>query len=86
MTTTTIMTMMMIKCCSYFGILVSASFWFCVTAQPSAVRSAGDQGEEFAPVNADDMQYTDARSYIMVEICLHRPLVHKRDAEELAKR
>ena len=46
----------------------------------------GEQGEEFAPVHAEDMQYNDAKSYIMLEICLHLPLVHKRDTEELAKR
>ena len=54
--------------------------------QPVATKVTSDQGEEFAPVHADDVQYSDAKSYIMLEICLHRPLVHKRDTEELAKR
>ena len=51
----------------------------------SAVKVSGE-GDEFAPVHADDMQYTDAKSYVMLEMCLHRPLVHKRDTEELAQR
>jgi hypothetical protein len=35
--------------------------------------------------NADDMQYSEAKSYVMLEICLDRPLVRKRQPEELAK-
>jgi len=50
------------------------------------MKVAAEQGEEFAPVHAEDMQYNDATSYVMLEICLHRPLVHKRDTEELALR
>ena len=62
--------------------------WFCelctqVSGSKSNVEPAGD---EFAPVHAEDMQYTDAKSYIMLEICLHRPLIHKKDTQELAKR
>jgi len=49
-------------------------------------KAAGEQAEEFAAVHPDDMQYNDAKTYIMLEICLHRPLVHKRDTEELTKR
>jgi tetratricopeptide (TPR) repeat protein len=42
---------------------------------------------DFEPtaVNSDDLQYTDAKSYIMLEICLHQPLVPKREAAELAR-
>ena len=51
----------------------------------SAIKVSGE-GDEFAPVHADDMLYNDAKTYVMVEMCLDRPLVHKRDTEELAKR
>ncbi|XP_059148313.1 cilia- and flagella-associated protein 70-like isoform X2 [Physella acuta] len=37
-------------------------------------------------VNIEGQQYVDARSYIMVEICLDKPLVPKRPPEQLAKR
>ena len=51
-----------------------------------SAEGTGGEPAEYAPVHADDMQYTDAKSYVMVEMCLHRPLVHKRDTEELATR
>lgn len=41
---------------------------------------------EGAPVNAEGMQYVEAKSYMMIEICLNRPLVPKRTTEQLAKR
>ena len=47
---------------------------------------AASDGEAQAPVNAEGQQYTDARSYVMIEINLQRPLVAKRKPEELAKR
>jgi len=37
-------------------------------------------------VNAEGQQYTDAKSYIMLEFTLQRPLVPKRQPEELAQR
>jgi len=54
--------------------------------KPSVTKATVEQGEEFASVHTEDLQYNDAKSYIMLEVCLHRPLVHKRDTEELAKR
>ncbi|RUS91269.1 hypothetical protein EGW08_000981 [Elysia chlorotica] len=46
----------------------------------------GSEAEGQAPVNVEGQQYTEARSYIMVEICLDKPLVPKRPPEALAKR
>ncbi|XP_046721864.1 cilia- and flagella-associated protein 70 isoform X1 [Silurus meridionalis] len=37
-------------------------------------------------VNADSQMYADSRSYIIIEIALEKPLVAKRQREELAKR
>jgi len=55
--------------------------------QGSTTKASVEQGgDEFAPVHAEDLQYTDAKTYIMLEICLHQPLIRKRDTEELAKR
>ncbi|KAK7502734.1 hypothetical protein BaRGS_00005984 [Batillaria attramentaria] len=39
-----------------------------------------------APVNVEGQQYADAKSYIMIDITLSRPLVPKRPPEELARR
>ncbi|KAM4620358.1 cilia- and flagella-associated protein 70 [Polymixia lowei] len=38
------------------------------------------------PVNAEGQMYVDARTYIIIEISLEKPLVPKRPPEELAKR
>ncbi|KAK3801767.1 hypothetical protein RRG08_048354 [Elysia crispata] len=46
----------------------------------------GSEVEGQAPVNVEGQQYTEARSYVMVEICLDKPLVPKRPPEALAKR
>jgi len=54
--------------------------------QQSSVLKVSTEGEEYASVHAEDMQYNDAKSYVMLEICLRQPLVRKRDTEELAKR
>ena len=37
-------------------------------------------------MNVEGQQYVDARSYIMIEVSLSRPLIPKRPAEELARR
>ena len=47
---------------------------------------SGSDGEGQAPVNVEGLQYVEAKSYICLEICLHRPLVPKRPPEELARR
>ncbi|XP_035827894.1 cilia- and flagella-associated protein 70 isoform X2 [Aplysia californica] len=46
----------------------------------------GSEAEGQAPVNIEGQQYTEARSYIMMEICLDKPLVPKRPPEALARR
>ncbi|KAL8611122.1 hypothetical protein ACOMHN_064412 [Nucella lapillus] len=48
-----------------------------------------DMGSEVdgqAPINVEGQQYADARSYLMIDITLTRPLVPKRPPEELARR
>ncbi|KAK7103906.1 hypothetical protein V1264_018705 [Littorina saxatilis] len=48
-----------------------------------------DTGSEIdgqVPVNVEGQQYADSKSYIMIDICLTRPLVPKRPPEELARR
>ena len=47
---------------------------------------AASDSDGNAPVNAEGQQYTDNKSYVMIEITLQRPLVAKRKPEELAKR
>ncbi|KAL3873547.1 hypothetical protein ACJMK2_036646 [Sinanodonta woodiana] len=47
---------------------------------------AGSEVENQAPVNAEGQQYVDAKSYILIEISLTRPLIPKRPPEELARR
>ena len=37
-------------------------------------------------VNVEGMQYVEAKSYLMIDLHLHRPLVRKRPPEELANR
>ena len=37
-------------------------------------------------VNVEGQQYVEAKSYIMIEIVLRKPLVPKRPPEELARR
>jgi len=56
---------------------------------PVGLHSASDGASEAdaAPVvNVEGQQYTEAHSYVMVEIVLLRPLVPKRPPEELAHR
>ena len=59
----------------------------CCPFQPSAAKQA-ETGSEGVPevVNAEGQMFADAKSYVIIEICLDRPLVPKREAEELAKR
>lgn len=49
-----------------------------------ASDGASDGGEPV--VNVEGQMYVDSKSYVMVEICLNRPLVPKRQPEELAKK
>jgi len=46
----------------------------------------GSEAEGQPPVNVEGQQYTEAKSYLMVEICLDKPLVPKRPPEALARR
>ena len=47
---------------------------------------AGSEIDAQVPVNVEGQQYVDAKSYIMIEISLTRPLIPKRPPEELARR
>lgn len=47
---------------------------------------AGSEHEAQAPVNLEGQQYVDSKAYIMIEICLTKPLIPKRPPEELARR
>ena len=47
---------------------------------------AATDGESPAILNAEGQLYADAKSYVMIEIELHRPLVPKRLPEELAQK
>ena len=47
---------------------------------------AGSEPESAAPVNLEGQQYVDARSYVMFEISLSKPLIPKRPPEELARK
>ncbi|ELU15780.1 hypothetical protein CAPTEDRAFT_154432 [Capitella teleta] len=52
--------------------------------QPKASDSASEA--DGPVVNVEGQQYVEAQSYILLEICLHRPLVPKRLPEDLAKK
>ncbi|XP_076464163.1 cilia- and flagella-associated protein 70-like isoform X2 [Babylonia areolata] len=53
----------------------------------AALKSeAGSEVDGQAPVNIEGQQYADAKSYLMIDITLTRPLVPKRPPEELARR
>ena len=55
--------------------------------QSTALKSdTGSDVDGQAVVNVEGQHYADAKSYIMVEISLTRPLVPKRPTEELARR
>ena len=49
-----------------------------------ASDGASDGGEPV--VNVEGQMYVESKSYVMVEINLNRPLVPKRQPEELAKK
>lgn len=52
----------------------------------SALKTGGEGGdaEPAEPVNVEGLLYVDAKSYVMLEIELHKPLVKKRQQDELA--
>ncbi|XP_070577266.1 cilia- and flagella-associated protein 70-like isoform X4 [Ptychodera flava] len=58
--------------------------------QPSSMlkptSDAGSETDVTPPQNLEGMQYVEAKSYLMLEITLQRPLVPKRPPEVLAKR
>ncbi|XP_074658992.1 cilia- and flagella-associated protein 70-like isoform X2 [Tubulanus polymorphus] len=57
--------------------------------EASAMLKPSETGSEVdgtAVVNVEGQQYVDAKSYVMLEISLLRPLVPKKAPEELAKR
>nr|XP_006824936.1 PREDICTED: tetratricopeptide repeat protein 18-like [Saccoglossus kowalevskii] len=58
--------------------------------QPSSMlKPTSDTGSEtdvLPPQNVEGMMYVEAKSYLMLEITLHRPLVPKRAPEILAKK
>lgn len=45
---------------------------------------ASDEGQ--IPVNVEGQMYADAKSYIMIEVTLAKPLVPRRAPEEVARR
>ncbi|WAR19559.1 CFA70-like protein, partial [Mya arenaria] len=47
---------------------------------------AGSEPETAAPVNLEGQQYVDSKAYVMIEISLSQPLIHKRPPEELARK
>lgn len=49
------------------------------------MKTSGGTSDEPAPLNVDDIQYNESSSYLMVEICLERPLVRKRQFDELQR-
>ncbi|XP_061173813.1 cilia- and flagella-associated protein 70-like isoform X1 [Saccostrea echinata] len=55
-------------------------------ASQTIKSDTGSEMEGQAPVNVEGQQYVDAKSYVMLEICLTRPLIPKRPPEELARR
>uniref|UniRef100_A0A2C9JZF2 Cilia- and flagella-associated protein 70 n=1 Tax=Biomphalaria glabrata TaxID=6526 RepID=A0A2C9JZF2_BIOGL len=76
-------------CCCY-RLLISLVFVRPSSAIPpsfdlEAAKSEADS-ESQASINVEGQQYNEAKSYIMVELSLDKPLVPKRPAELLAKR
>lgn len=55
-------------------------------ASQTIKSDTGSEMEGQAPVNVEGQQYVEAKSYIMLEICLSHPLIPKRPPEELARR
>ncbi|CAC5385599.1 Cilia- and flagella-associated protein 70 [Mytilus coruscus] len=55
-------------------------------ASQTIKSDTGSEMEGQAPVNVEGQQYVEAKSYVMLEICLAHPLIPKRPAEELARR
>lgn len=53
--------------------------------QAAKAAEVGADGEPII-VNAEGQQYIDAKSYVIVDIRLHHPLIHKRQREELAQK
>lgn len=50
------------------------------------VNEVGSEIDSVQPVNIEGMHYVEAKSYLMIEIELHRPLIRKKDSAELAIR
>lgn len=59
---------------------------FYIKASQTIKSDTGSEMEGQAPVNVEGQQYVDAKSYVMLEISLTRPLIPKRPPEELARR
>ncbi|XP_078315723.1 cilia- and flagella-associated protein 70-like isoform X16 [Crassostrea virginica] len=55
-------------------------------ASQTIKSDTGSEMEGQPPVNVEGQQYVDAKSYVMLEISLTRPLIPKRPPEELARR
>lgn len=53
--------------------------------KPQASKAQISESEE-VPANPEGQQYLEHKSYVMIEICLDKPLVPKRTPEEMAKR
>lgn len=60
--------------------------FFPLQASQTVKSDAGSEPDAQAPLNVEGQQYVDAKSYVMFEICLTRPLIPKRPPEELARR
>eukprot|EP00058_Branchiostoma_floridae_P027859 XP_002613350.1 hypothetical protein BRAFLDRAFT_118737 [Branchiostoma floridae] len=58
--------------------------------KPSTMKAAdgssSDMADQQAPPNLEGQQYVEARSYLILEFVLDKPLVPKRPPEELAKK
>ncbi|XP_066280246.1 cilia- and flagella-associated protein 70-like isoform X5 [Branchiostoma lanceolatum] len=52
----------------------------------AADGSSSDMADQQAPPNLEGQQYVEARSYLILEFVLDKPLVPKRPPEELAKK
>ena len=73
----------------YIEIITNLLINLIIFQQQASQTIKSDTGSEMegqAPVNVEGQQYVEAKSYVMLEICLSHPLIPKRPPEELARR
>ncbi len=58
----------------------------CFSQAAAAKASEGAPDGSEAAVNVEGQMYVESKSYVVIEVKLHRPLVPKRQPEDLAKR